>query len=82
MAASALRQSQSPFLSLQVFALGQDGRMQFARALGTQGEAPGQFRHPWGVAVVRGLLVVSETVGQRVQVLTAGQAKLQRSKSS
>ena len=43
--------------------------MRFARAFGGEGDAPGQFKHPRGVAVVRGLLVVSEGDGARLQVL-------------
>ena len=38
--------------------------------LGGQGAAPGLFRAPFGVAVAEGCLVVSESVGARVQVLT------------
>ena len=49
--------------------------MRFARAFGSEGDAPGQFEHPQGVAVVRGLLVVSEQ--RRVQVLTPKGVPLQ-----
>jgi hypothetical protein len=49
--------------------------MRFARAFGGRGDAPGQFTHVWGVAVVRGLLVVSE-IG-RLQVLTPQGVPLQ-----
>ena len=49
--------------------------MRFARAFGGKGDAPGQFSQPWGVAVVRGLLVVSE--GDRLQVLTPKGVPLQ-----
>ena len=43
--------------------------VQFRRAIGGEGDAPGQFRSPVGVAVARGMLVVSEQNG-RMQVLT------------
>ena len=49
--------------------------MRFARAFGGRGDAPGQFTHVWGVAVVRGLLVVSED--RRLQVLTLKGVPLQ-----
>ena len=49
--------------------------MRFARAFGGEGAAPGQFNHPWSVAVVRGLLVVSEPT--RLQVLTSKGVPLQ-----
>ena len=57
--------------------------MRFARAFGGSGDAPGQFSRPqWGgafgpqgVAVVRGLLVVSED--KRLQVLTPKGVPLQ-----
>jgi hypothetical protein len=77
-----------PRLPRQVFAPdprpGQQGRMRFARAFGGEGAAPGQFEGPWGVAVVRGLLVVSDfsscrasrRVG-RLQVLTTQGVPLQ-----
>ena len=51
--------------------------MRFARAFGGEGDAPGQFEYPWGVAVVRGLLVVSEVRGKRLQVLTPKGVPLQ-----
>ena len=51
--------------------------MRFARAFGGEGDAPGQFSRPWGVAVVRGLLVVSEFYGKRLQVLTPKGVPLQ-----
>ena len=52
------------------------GRMRFARAFGGWGFAPGQFKGgPRGVAVVRGLLVVSEP--KRLQVLTPTGVPLQ-----
>jgi tripartite motif-containing protein 2/3/tripartite motif-containing protein 71 len=53
---------------VQVFAPGEHGRLAFARAIGSYGEAAGQFDRPWGVAVVRGLLLVSER--RRLQVLS------------
>ena len=49
--------------------------MRFARAFGGKGDAPGQFKYPWGVAIVRGLLVVSEQ--KRLQVLTPKGVPLQ-----
>ena len=51
------------------------GRMRFARAFGSKGDAPGQFEYPSGLAVVRGLLVVSEET--RLQVLTPKGVPLQ-----
>ena len=51
------------------------GRMRFARAFGSKGDAPGQFDQPHGVAIVRGLLVVSER--KRLQVLTPKGVPLQ-----
>ena len=51
--------------------------MRFVRTLGGKGDAPGQFDLPWGVAVVRGLLVVSEAGGKRLQVLTPKGVPLQ-----
>jgi hypothetical protein len=51
--------------------------MRFARAFGGEGDAPGQLNHPWGVAVVRGLLVVAEYTGERLQVLTPKGVPLQ-----
>ena len=38
--------------------------MRFACAFGGEGDAPGQFKDPFGVAVLRGLLVVSEGDGR------------------
>ena len=64
-----------PRLPRQVFAPDRHGRMRFARAFGGQGDAPGQFVSPFGVAVVRGLLVVSEE--KRLQVLTPKGVPLQ-----
>jgi len=52
-------------------------RMQFRRAIGGQGDAPGRFKEPRGLAIVRGLLVVSEAQGRRVQVLTLEGVPLQ-----
>ena len=49
--------------------------MRFARAFGGNGDAPGQFAWPWGLAVVRGLVVVSEN--ERLQVLTPKGVPLQ-----
>jgi hypothetical protein len=51
--------------------------MCFARRFGGKGDAPGQFEDPWGVACVRGLLVVSEYRGTRLQVLTPKGVPLQ-----
>ena len=53
--------------------------MRFARAFGGFGfgDAPGQFYQPWGIAVVRGLLVVSDHLSQRLQVLTPKGVPLQ-----
>ena len=61
---------------LQVFAPDRHGRMHFSRAFGGRGGAPGQFRWPWGVAVVRGLIVVSDDT-TRLQVLTPKGVPLQ-----
>jgi DNA-binding beta-propeller fold protein YncE len=64
----------------QVFAPDRDGRMRFARAFGGLGEAPGQFNCPSGVAIIRGLLVVSsqsKTGAGRLQVLTPKGTPLQ-----
>ena len=47
------------------------------RAIGGQGAAPGLFRAPFGVAVAEGCLVVSESAGKRVQVLTLHGVPLQ-----
>ena len=60
-----------------MFAPGADARMQFRRAIGGEGDAPGRFKEPQGVAVWRGLLVVSEAGGWRVQVLTLEGVPLQ-----
>ena len=51
--------------------------MRFVRAFGGEGVAPGQFFDPSGLAIVRGLLVVSEISGGRVQVLTPKGVPLQ-----
>jgi hypothetical protein len=51
--------------------------MQFHRTVGSKGDAPGCFEAPWGVAVFRGLLVVSEAGGNRVQVLSLDGLPLQ-----
>ena len=69
-----------PRLPRQAFAPDRHGRMRFARAFGGFGHAPGQFKMPWGVAVVRGLLVVSENdavAENRLQVLTPKGVPLQ-----
>ena len=80
-----------PRLPRQVFAPDRHGRMRFARAFGGEYMAardedvayedvsppPGQFFAPWGIAVVRGLLVVSEGGGKRLQVLTPKGVPLQ-----
>jgi hypothetical protein len=47
------------------------------RQLGRYGAAPGEFRHPVGVALVSDLLLVSEYSGGRVQVLTLEGGPLQ-----
>jgi hypothetical protein len=47
------------------------------RQLGRYGAAPGEFRHPVGVALVSDLLLVSEYSGGRVQVLTMEGGPLQ-----
>ena len=51
--------------------------MHFRRVVGSEGYAPGRFEQPWGVAVARGLLVVSERLGKRLQVLTLTGVPLQ-----
>ncbi len=43
-----------------MFAPDQQGKMQFVRAFGGEGTAPGRFKKPTGVAVVRGLVVVCD----------------------
>ena len=48
----------------QVFSPGDDGKMNSRRVIGREGDAPGHFKDPMGVAVVRGLLVVSEAGGR------------------
>ena len=60
---------------IQVLAFDRDGQMQFRRAFGGPGEAPGQFSGPCGVAVVHVLVLVSEE--KRLQVLTPAGAPLQ-----
>ncbi len=64
-----------PRLPRQAFAPDRHGRMRFARAFGGQGVSPGQFKTPWGMAVVRGLLVVWDAI--RLQVLTPKGVPLQ-----
>ena len=59
----------------QVLVHSSDGRIQFRRTIGGRGDAPGQFTAPCGVAIVRGLLLVSES--DRLQVLTLAGAPLQ-----
>ena len=49
--------------------------MRYLRSFGTAGDAPGQFRDPRGITVVRGLPVVSDD--DRVQVLSPTGAPLQ-----
>ncbi len=61
----------------QVYTLGADDRMHFQRTIGRKGDEAARFLEPWGVAFLRGLLVVSERVGKRVQVLTPGGVPLQ-----
>ena len=68
--------TQTP-VARQVFTPDRHGRMRFARAFGGKGDAPGQFDGPCGVAVVRGLVVVSESDNERVQVLTPKGVPLQ-----
>ena len=51
--------------------------MHFRRAIGGEGDAPGQFNVPIGVTVARGLLVVSEYETKRLQVLTLTGVPLQ-----
>ena len=51
--------------------------MHSRRIIGARGTAPGQFTGPWGVVVWRGLLLVSENEGRRVQVLTLDGVPLQ-----
>ena len=43
--------------------------MHFQRTIGRKGDEAGRFLEPWGVTFLRGLLVVSERRGKRVQVL-------------
>ena len=77
-------------LDPQILSLGSNGRMEFRRAFGSEGDDPGQFKTPWGIAVVRGsqtlvpgeavlrgVLVVSEYGGRRAQVLTLAGVPLQ-----
>ena len=58
---------------LTVFALGDDDRMQFKRCLGS----PGQFKRPWGVCILRGLLLVTQQGRKSVQVMTRNGVPLQ-----
>ena len=51
--------------------------MRFARAFGGKGKAPGQFFEPIGMVIVRGLVIVSEYGGKRLQVLTPKGVPLQ-----
>jgi len=74
-AASSPARHAPPRLPRQVIAPDRHGRMRFARAFGGKGDTPGQFVRPQGVAVVRGLLVVSEKT--RLQVLTPKGVPLQ-----
>lgn len=46
-------------------------RGEWLGAWGKEGGAPGSFRSPYGVVVVRGALIVSEEAGRRLQVLCA-----------
>ena len=62
-------------LAWQVFSPGGDGRLRFRRVIGSAGTGPGQFLSPRGVAVVRGLLIVSGSA--RLQVLTLAGVPLQ-----
>ena len=64
---------------VQAFAPDRHGRMRFARALGGKGAARlgGQFEFPTSIAVARGMLVVSEWSGERLQVLTPKGVPLQ-----
>jgi hypothetical protein len=47
------------------------------RSFGGEGDAPGQFRKPWDVAVAHGRLVVSEYEGRRLQLLSLRGVPLQ-----
>ena len=60
-----------------MFALGDDDQMHFQRTIDRKGDEAGRFLEPWGVTFLRGLLVVSERRGKRVQVLMPGGAPLQ-----
>ena len=51
--------------------------MRFQRAFGGRGVVPGKFEGPWGVAALRGLVIVAEFQGQRVQLLTPRGVPLQ-----
>ena len=53
-----------------MYTLGADDRMHFQRTIGRKGDEAGRFLEPWGVTFLRGLLVVSERFGERVQVLS------------
>jgi hypothetical protein len=62
---------------LKVFAPGDDDRMQYKRCLGSKGSSPGKFKAPWGVCILRGLLLVTEKGRKRVQVMTRDGVPLQ-----
>ena len=51
--------------------------MRFARKFGSEGTAPGQFKDPAGIVIMRGLPVVAEAGGSRLQVLSPVGAPLQ-----
>jgi hypothetical protein len=51
--------------------------MQYRRAFGSRGDAPGQFAGPVGITIMRCWLVVTEASGERAQVLTPFGAPLQ-----
>lgn len=51
--------------------------MSFRRGFGGIGDAPGQFKAPKDIAVVHGLLVVTESWGKRLQVLSPKGVPLQ-----
>ena len=44
--------------------------MRFHTSFGGFGDDPGQLKYPKGIAIVRGLLVVTEPAAKRLQVLS------------
>lgn len=62
---------------VQAFVHTDDNRMEPLRTIGGQGVSPGLFVYPMGLAFAHGLLIVTESSGRRVQVLTLEGVPLQ-----